>query len=335
MRKQPGISWRERVYLSRSLNLHLDELLNDAIKMLSKYQNDLIQEWGITLLSLKNTNKKFVTVFEFISEFLVRFLQSANQESQSIYQMLTDLEKEWFVKFERDPEPEALIFHLNLLENAAHKVLKSRVAYSSKLHPSVHYLFSKISEVLLFKTETGNFSIWKDAVILFNEWIIRSQNFRESVENICFGFGYFLPFKRCALFKFTNRESIGVGLYGHEFINEDVQSIAEKITNIPVLNQSLVKLKSQGHEMKNFQPIYIPRAENDFPKKYVERFQLTSLIIVPIYVPEEGKIIGGVVLDQGPGKFFTVDTSLFPALMKFGQSSGELLSKFIVAEIKK
>ena len=41
------------------------------------------------------------------------------------------------------------------------------------------------------------------------------------------------------------------------------------------------------------------------------------------------------MLDRGAGKHFTVDTSLYPALMKFGQSSGELLSKFIMADIKK
>ncbi|MEH7747590.1 response regulator transcription factor [Neobacillus drentensis] len=87
--------------------------------------------------------------------------------------------------------------------------------------------------------------------------------------------------------------------------------------------------------MKNFQPIYISSAENDLPERYVKKFDLGSLIIVPIYVPEEGKIIGGVILDQGQGIHFTVDTSLFPALMKFGQSSGELLTKFIKADIKK
>ena len=321
--------------MSKSLNHHLNNLLNDAVKMLSHYQNDLLQEWSLLLQSLKNTNKKSIAVFEFISEFLVKFLQSVHQGTVDIYQMLNGIQEEWFAYFHRRPEPEALIFHLNLLENAAHKVLKSRIAYSSKLHPSVHYLFSKISEVMLFQTEKENYSIWKDAVILFNEWLIRSQNFKESVENICFGFGYFLPFERCALFKFTNKESVGVGLFGHHLNTEEIQAIAEKITNIPVLNESLVKLKSQGHEMKNFQPIYIPFAEHDLPKKYVKKFELTSLIIVPIYVPEEGKIIGGVVLDQGPGKHFIIDTSLFPALMKFGQSSGELLSKFIKADIKK
>lgn len=326
---------RSVMKVSKSLNYHLDSLLNDALKILSNYQEDLLREWALTLQSLKNTNKKSVAVFEFISEYLVRFLRSVNEGTIDIYQLLNEIQDDWLAHFQRHPEPEAIFFHLNLLENAAHKVLKSRITYSSKLHPSIHYLFSKISEVMLFQSEKENHSIWKDAVILFNEWIIRSQNFQESIENICFGFGYFLPFKRSALFKFTNKESVGVGLYGHHLKNEEVQAIAERITNIPVLNQSLVKLKSQGHEMKNFQPIYIPLAENDIPQKYVKKFELNSLIIVPIYVPEEGKIIGGVVLDQGPGTHFTLDTSLFPALMKFGQSSGELLSKFIGADIKK
>ncbi|MEH7086482.1 response regulator transcription factor [Neobacillus drentensis] len=321
--------------MSKSLNHHLDNLLIDAVKMLAIYQDDLLKEWGLMLQSLKNTNKKSVAVFEFISDFLVSFLRSVNDQPFDIYRMLDEIQDQWFAQFQRRPEPEALIFHLNLLENAAHKVLKSRITYSSKLHPSVHYLFSKMSEVMLFHSEKDNYSIWKDAVILFNEWIIRSQNFRESIENICFGFGYFLPFKRCALFKFTNQESIGIGLFGHHFNNDEVQAIAEKITNIPVLSESLVKLKSQGHEMKNFQPIYISSAENDLPERYVKKFDLGSLIIVPIYVPEEGKIIGGVILDQGQGIHFTVDTSLFPALMKFGQSSGELLTKFIKADIKK
>ncbi|MEH7107119.1 MULTISPECIES: helix-turn-helix domain-containing protein [Bacillaceae] len=323
------------MFLSKTLSDHLDSLLNDAVKLLSNYQDELLQEWGNTLDSLKNTKKKSVSVYEFISEFLVTFLISVRGGKADIYHMLNEIRAAWHSHFNRDPEPDSLIFHLNLIENSAHKVLKERVAYSSKLHPSIHYLFSKINEVMLFDSTKDRYSVWKDSVILFNEWILRSQTLEESVENICFGFGYFLPFKRCALFKFANKESVGIGLYGHHMNTEDIQAIAEKITNIPILNESIVKLKSQGHEMKNFQPIYIPYADRELPEKYVQKFQLSSLMIVPIYVPEEGKIIGGVVLDQGPDKFFTVDTSLFPALMKFGQSSGELLLKFIKADVDK
>jgi len=321
--------------MSKSLNRHLNHVLNDAIRLLSRYQKELLAEWNTTLQSLIDANKKYIYVYEFVSEFLQEYLSSVPEGKVDLSQLAIDLQLAWQSKFQRKPEPEALIFHLNLLENSAHRVLKSQISYSSKLHPSIHYLFSKISEVMLFQNEKELYSVWKDAVILFNEWIIQSQTFQESIENICYGFSYFLPFSRCALFRFTKEDSVAVGLFGSHFNNEEIQAVAEKITNIPVLNESLVKLKSQGHEMKNFQPIYIENAEKAFPEKYVKGFKLTSLMIVPIYVPEEGKIIGGVVLDQGPETYFPLDTSLFPALIKFGQSSGELLLKYFQLEIKK
>ncbi|WP_251553692.1 response regulator transcription factor [Neobacillus muris] len=321
--------------MSKSLNHHLNHLLEDAVRLLSRYLDELLDEWNSTLQFLKNTNKKSIFVYEFISDFLDEFLSTVRNDDADLSKLFDDMPAAWLAAFHREPEPEALIFQLNLLENSAHRVVKAKISYSSKLHPSIHYLFSKVSEVLLFKRENYHYSVWKDAVILFNEWIIRSQTFQEAVENICYGFGYFLPFQRCALFRFANEESIAAGLCGHHFNNEEIQAIAEKITNIPVLNESLVKLKSQGTQMKNFQPIYVADAEKEFPEKYVKSFKLTSLIIVPIYVPEEGKIIGGMILDQGPETFFPLDSSLLPALIKFGQSSGELLLKHFQAERNK
>ncbi|WP_027407643.1 helix-turn-helix domain-containing protein [Anoxybacteroides tepidamans] len=430
--------------MSQALNHHLHGLLNSAIQLLSVYKEELLQERNRILDSLRHANKRSEAIFAFISDFLLECLATARRGNVEAGSMLWNMQQQWVERFSQRPDPEAIIFSLNLLENASHKILKSRIAFSSKLHPSVHYLFSKIgerilysfdqelvgidaiceqileapgirvkwiarieekkegfyikkiigphpnaaslngenffatwnevanvlsssrlpipwkNELLLFGTTTHHHidldvvfhilrkfqleeerqlcclqeNLWKDAVILFNEWIIRSQNFQEAIENICFGFGHFLPFERCALFKFSNMESIGVGLYGYHLNKEEIQAIAEKMDNIPILNESLVKLKSQNHEMKNFQPIYVPFAHKEFPKKYVETFQLASLMIVPIYVPTEGKIIGGVVLDKGPGQYFTVDRTLFPALMKFGQSSGELLLRFIEANIQ-
>ncbi|WML49851.1 response regulator transcription factor [Neobacillus sp. PS3-34] len=335
--------------MSQSLNNHLNSLLNDAVNLLSVYKEDLLNEWDLINDSLIKTNKKSIPVFQFISEYLLSILQSSSQDLTHVNKLLENLQYEWNFRFGTSPQPEALLFHLNLLENSAHKILKSRIAFSSKLHPSIHYFFSKISEAMLYPLDKRDsnmediwnmklkapslFIQWKDAVILFAEWVLRSQNFKESIENICFGFGYFLPFERCALFKFSNTDSVVIGLHGHHLINEEIKAISEQITNIPILNNSMVKLKSQGHEMKNFQPIYIPDAQTDFPEKYIKTFSLGSLIIVPIYVPSEGKIIGGAVLDQGPGIHFPLDRSLLPALMKFGQSSGELLSKFIEADL--
>ena len=56
------LEWTGRTcfIVSRSLDQHLNHLLNDAVKLLSDYQEDLLQEWGLMLNSLKNTNKKSV-----------------------------------------------------------------------------------------------------------------------------------------------------------------------------------------------------------------------------------------------------------------------------------
>ncbi|MCZ0754566.1 LuxR C-terminal-related transcriptional regulator [Anoxybacillus sp. J5B_2022] len=430
--------------MSRTLHEHLNHLLNNAIHLLSIYKEDLSQEWQRILYFLQQ-NEKPVHVFALVKKCLLRHFTFVKIGSVNVDDVIQAIQTEWMETFQRCPEPELVIFHLNLLENAAHKVLKKRIAYSSKLHPSVHYLFSKISEAMLYlyrqeiqiddvcerllsnpnlptqwvariEEKKEGFSIkkiigvhpyknifdentmfcswdeivsalgsshlpvpwknelllfgvedkevaerlavsvhlfrafqeeeektfrrwqesrWKDAVILFNEWIIRSQNFQEAMENICFGFGYFLPFERCALFRLSDMESKIIGLYGYRLNNEEIQAITDEIANIPIVNESIGKLKSQHHDMKHFQPIYIPFANKEFPENYIKKFGIVSLVIVPVYVPTEGKIIGGIVLDQGAGKHFAVDRSLFPALMKFGQSAGELLLRFIEAPVQK
>lgn len=67
--------------------------------------------------------------------------------------------------------------------------------------------------------------------------------------------------------------------------------------------------------MRNFQPIYIEDATYGFPEKFIKQFNLVSLLTGPLYVPEEGKMIGGILFDKGPER-------------KFEQSAGELLLRF-------
>ena len=93
-----------------------------------------------------------------------------------------------------------------------------------------------------------------EAVILFNEWIIKSQTLEQSCENICFGFGEFLPFERSALFRFSNMEQIAVGLYAHHLDKEEVKAIREQMIDIPAIQLKLNLLKPVGHTMRNFQP---------------------------------------------------------------------------------
>ncbi|HEX7064225.1 MAG TPA: response regulator transcription factor [Bacillales bacterium] len=169
---------------------------------------------------------------------------------------------------------------------------------------------------------------WKDAVILFNEWIMRSRNLNEAIRNITFGFVNYLPFERCALFAYSTDDRSGFGLSGYHFNNEAIRNINEPIDNIPLIEKNLRNLQPIRENLKNLQPIFISEATKGFPSQYVHQFQLETVVVAPIYVPSEGRLIGAAILDQGPGKSFKVSRETFTALMKFGQSAGEILAKF-------
>src|SRR5699024_1539204 len=83
------------------------------------------------------------------------------------------------------------------------------------------------------------------------------------------------------------------------------------------------------------QPLYIKDASVGFPKHYVQQFQLKSVIIVPIFMSSDHKLLGYAILDQGPGRFFNVSEEVFSALIKFGQSAGEILNKFSYKSLQK
>ncbi|WP_462406387.1 LuxR C-terminal-related transcriptional regulator [Gracilibacillus sp. Marseille-QA3620] len=415
--------------MSKSLTNHMNTLLSKAIKLMAEYEDELLAEWNGVKDDLGEVNDRYIETCAFIIDRLGAYMM-VNRYGVEATSILSRMREDALEYFAYQPAAEKIIHILNLLENATHTVLKEHIEFSSKLHPSIHYLFTKLSEVLVnldtedemnldkmcesliqnanlkiewivrVEEQPDCFSIkkihgkketlrencfptwydvlnafgidhstlpityenellligcengflhesmsmlfslidqheksystqWKDAVILFNEWIIKSQTLEQSCENICFGFGEFLPFERSALFRFSNMEQIAVGLYAHHLDKEEVKAIREQMIDIPAIQHKLNLLKPVGHTMRNFQPIYIEDAAFGFPEKVVKQFNLASLLIVPIYVPEEGQMIGGVLLDQGPGKHFPVDRTLFPALMKFGQSAGELMLRYM------
>lgn len=396
---------------------------------MAEYDDELLAEWDQVKDDLVEINDRYIESCEFIINRLNTYMLASRYgvEAPAILSRMREDALEYFAY---QPAAEKIIHLLNLLENATHTVLKRHIEFSSKLHPSIHYLFTKLSEVLvnlnmedemnldklceslvqnanltidwvarieeqpdcfsvkkvhgrkdeikregystwydilnafgvdhstlpvtyenellligcenafLHETMSMLFSLidqheksystqWKDAVILFNEWIIKSQTLEQSCENICYGFGEFLPFERSALFRFSNMEQMAIGLYAHHLDKDEVKAIREQMIDIPAIQHKLNLLKPVGHTMRNFQPIYIEDAAYGFPEKVVKQFNLASMIIVPIYVPEEGQMIGGVLLDQGPGKHFPIDRTLFPALMKFGQSAGELMLRYM------
>ncbi|WP_167751306.1 response regulator transcription factor [Lentibacillus salicampi] len=169
---------------------------------------------------------------------------------------------------------------------------------------------------------------WKNSVIMFNETIMRSNNYNEAIENITAGFVNYLPFERCALFSYSANEQTGVGLFGHRLDNKAIQNISEDISQLPLIRDNLQLVRLFGKTMNYLQPIYIKDASIGFPDHYVKQFDLKSVVIAPIFVSSNNRLFGAAILDQGAGKHFKVSQDTFTALLKFGQSAGEILAKY-------
>lgn len=201
-------------------------------------------------------------------------------------------------------------------------------AHTSEVLPFITFALQTVTagkNVLRFSRQEQR---WKDAVILFNEWIMRSKDLNEAIENISHGFVNYLPFERCALFSYSDVDHHGIGLFGYHLDNDAIRNIKENIENIPSIVRNLKKLQPIEQNLKNIQPIYVANALQGFPDRYVREFNLETVVIAPIYVPSENKLLGAAILDQGPGKHFKVSRDTFTALIKFGQSAGEILEKF-------
>lgn len=169
---------------------------------------------------------------------------------------------------------------------------------------------------------------WKDSVLMFNESIIRVQNFNEALETITEGFINYLPFKRCAIFSYSKTDEVGFGLAGKQFDNEQIKQITEDITNLPLIHNSLKILRLFDTSAKYLQPLYIQDAAGEFPKQYVEAFNLKSLVVTPIVSISSNELLGAAILDDGENTQFEISTNIYIALTKFGQSAGEALKKF-------
>jgi DNA-binding CsgD family transcriptional regulator len=199
---------------------------------------------------------------------------------------------------------------------------------STHVVPFISYALQVFQDGKESFTMTKQDQQWKDSVIMFNESIMRSQNFKEAVETITAGFVNYLPFERCALFSYSVDEQMGFGLFGHHIDNQAIQGITEDISNLPIIQNNLQLLELFGKKLDYLQPIYIADAHVGFPVTYIKQFNLKSVIIAPIFVASSNKLLGAAILDQGPGKTFKVAQETFTALIKFGQSAGEILAKF-------
>lgn len=162
---------------------------------------------------------------------------------------------------------------------------------------------------------------WKDSLILFDEWIMLARNFQEAIKKTVSGFTSYLPFQRAALFYYTQSKSgedIGIGVMGHKIDTKDIRNIRENLNNLPQIRKTL----------RRIEPMFIAKAEQILPEKFVKQFELGSLVIAPVYSAFNHQILGAVFLDQGEGASFSISDVFFPVITKFGQHAGEILAKY-------
>src|SRR5699024_11725086 len=57
---------------------------------------------------------------------------------------------------------------------------------------------------------------WKDAVLKFNESIIRTRTVDDALEDITEGFVNYLPFERSAIFSYSKLDELGLGLFAYQ-----------------------------------------------------------------------------------------------------------------------
>lgn len=168
---------------------------------------------------------------------------------------------------------------------------------------------------------------WKDAVILFQDSLIRARTFDETLKLITEGFINYLPFERSAIFSYST-DDIGIGISGSRFDSKEIRSITEDVRNFPLINRGIELLRRFGNGMRFLQPLYIKDASSSFPAAYVKKFQLKSVVVTPIFKSSNNELLGAAILDQGANREFTISENTYTALIKFGQYAGDILGKY-------
>lgn len=169
---------------------------------------------------------------------------------------------------------------------------------------------------------------WMDAVLLFNESMIRAHTLEAALETITTGFVHYLPFKRCAIFSYSKQDEIAFGLSGHQLDNQLIQNITAQMNHMPQLKHSLDIIQMLGKGMKYLQPLYMADAANYLPAAYIEQFQLQSVVITPLYTASGNELIGAAVLDEGAHSQFSISHGTYNALIHFGKNAGETLQRY-------
>jgi DNA-binding CsgD family transcriptional regulator len=162
---------------------------------------------------------------------------------------------------------------------------------------------------------------WKDASLLFLQRLLRSRNADEAVQTISKGLVDYMPFQRCALFLYNQYEDKGIGVSGYNVNSPSVQQIKEEIFKLPLIKKFL-------YSLTHSQPLFFSNAAEVLPEKYVREYKLKSIVVLPLFVPSESKLLGIALLDRGEDSEFAVSTQTLTTLIKFGHYAGELINSF-------
>lgn len=160
---------------------------------------------------------------------------------------------------------------------------------------------------------------WKDASLLFLQKLMHARNVDDAVHAISKGLVDYMPFKRCALFLYNQKEDKGIGVSGYNVNNSSVQQIKEEIFKLPLIKKFL-------HLLTHTQPLLFSNAADVLPEKYIKEYRLKTIVVLPLFVPSENKLLGIALLDRGEDSQFAVSTQTLTTLIKFGHYSGELLN---------
>jgi DNA-binding CsgD family transcriptional regulator len=159
---------------------------------------------------------------------------------------------------------------------------------------------------------------WKDGSLLFLQHLLRARSVDDAVKAITKGLVDYMPFSRCGLFLYNHYEDKGIGVSGYNVNIPSVQQIQEEILGLSLIEKYL-------NSLTHSQPLYFSNALEVLPKKYVNEFQLRSLVVLPIFVPTKSKLLGIALLDQGENSHFDISMQTLSTLIKFGHYAGELL----------
>lgn len=118
------------------------------------------------------------------------------------------------------------------------------------------------------------------------------------LQRVCHDF----DFRRSALFLYAYLNGSLEGVQGYNVQLTDIRRIRESEFNLPVLRQAF----------QTPRPMFFSEAATVFPKAYVRRFHLTSLLIFPLRDSHK-EPVAFLLLDQG-GERFTPDESSVSAV---------------------